>query len=98
MEKPLPPVVLLPEEEVQRLWERRNYLREKLRIETKTIKDEIDEIEKKLGLDEMEWVDHYSGTNCEEWKCVRCGKTYVSPRKALCPVCRPFKDETKEEP
>ena len=92
-EEPLPPVVLLPEVEVLALTRRRIYLLEKLKYDTKVVEDEVEEIEKKLGLDEIQWLDHYDGTNCAEWVCIRCKSKFVSFTKGLCPVCRPMKQE-----
>jgi len=51
------------------------------------IEKRIEDMEKAIGLDKIEYLGHIQGTNCEEWKCNGCSTVYVSPNKCLCPKC-----------
>lgn len=91
--KPAPFIVLMAKQEVEALLRRKNYLLETLKAEEKKVEEEVDEIDRKLGLDKIRWVDHVQGTNCAEWECTSCGERFVCSTKALCPNCRPLKEE-----
>jgi len=43
---------------------------------------------------ELEYVDHYDGTDADVYKCIRCNEVWIMSKKAPCPNCWP--KENKE--
>ncbi len=66
--------------------------REQLYQEIEVHRKRIQEIEDLTFLSEMEHLDHYQGTNCEEWQCIKCKTVFVSPNRAACPKCHKFEE------
>lgn len=85
----LPPIELLTETEILAQIAMRDGILERV----KCLNVEAKEIADRIGLSEMEWVDHIDGTNCADWRCKRCGGKFVGSKRGICPVCRPFKAE-----
>ena len=78
----------MKEAEALELLKERESLFENIILYRKRIK----EIEDLTFLSEMEYLDHYQGTNCEEWRCVKCKTVFVSPNWAVCPKCHKFEE------
>ena len=59
------------------------------------LKSSIDRVEKLIGLDRIQYVDHVQGTDTLEFVCKGCNKTYYGSRKLACPNCYPSHDKIK---
>ena len=51
------------------------------------IKKDILAVEKEIGLDKIEHVDHIQGSDMEMWRCSKCGEQYVAGEVLVCPKC-----------
>ena len=68
--------------------------RREIRKEIADLEFEAAKIEECVGLDEMKFKDTIDGTNMIEYTCARCENTFGGVRKGICPICRPYKEES----